>query len=129
MIKTSHREDERAPGSWLMTPTPTRPESSAGLTCCRGDGQAPPRWLYLALGAGKWTAWVPAVVLAPSPLLHAFNHSFYPAPPFAGHGARRPGYGDDRSGLSPCPHRVCNLEEETDVHQAIAQVVSANCKL
>lgn len=74
MIQTSHHEEEMALGSWCMTPTPTRLESSAGVTCGRGNGQGPPEWLCLTLGAGKWTALVPAVVLAPGPLLPALNH-------------------------------------------------------
>ena len=126
MIKTSRHEEEMAPGSWFMAPTPTRLESSAALTCHRDVGQGPTGWLCLSLGAAKWTALLPAVVLASGPLLHALKHKLLFSTSFVpGIMPGSWGYSDDRGRYSLGPPRICSLEEEVDVNQALVQVMSS----
>lgn len=74
----------------------------------------------------KWTALLPAVVLASGPLLHTLKHKLLFSASFVpGIMPGSQGYSDDQGRYSLGPPRVCSLEEEVDVNQALVQVMSS----
>ena len=126
MTKSSHHEEEMALGRGFMVPTANWP----GVFCCPALSWRHldrPHWMALFLsGAGEmdWSGtsscfgfWSFALCIQPQAFL---KHLFC-----ARHHARRPGFSLDQGGHSPCLHKVCRLEKETDINGTLAWV---HCK-